>query len=44
LDNTERFGNSMPNDDPDGDGIAFVFELRFLGRSDGGHDVGDYWS
>ena len=31
-DNTEPFGNSMPNDDPDGDGVAFVFDLRFPGQ------------
>jgi hypothetical protein len=28
-DNTEPFGNSMPNDDADGDGVAPVFDLRF---------------
>jgi RHS repeat-associated protein len=31
-DNTEPFGNSMPNDDPDGDGVPFVFDLRFPGQ------------
>jgi RHS repeat-associated protein len=31
-DNTEAFGNSIPNDDPDGDGTAFVFDLRFPGQ------------
>jgi len=31
-DNTEPFGNSMPNDDPDGDGVSFVFDLRFPGQ------------
>jgi len=24
----EPFGASLPNDDPDGDGVAFVFDLR----------------
>ena len=31
-DNTEPFGNSMPNDDADGDGVAFAFDLRFPGQ------------
>ena len=31
-DNAEPFGNSMPNDDPDGDGVAFVFDLRLPGQ------------
>jgi len=31
-DNTEPFGNSMPSDDPDGDSVAFVFDLRFPGQ------------
>src|SRR5882724_5312102 len=31
-DNTEPFGNSMPNDDPDGDSVPFVFDLRFPGQ------------
>jgi hypothetical protein len=31
-DNAEPFGNSAPNDDPDGDGVAFVFDLRFPGQ------------
>jgi RHS repeat-associated protein len=31
-DNTEPFGNSMPNDDPDGDGVPFVFDLRLPGQ------------
>jgi RHS repeat-associated protein len=31
-DNTEPFGEALPNDDPDGDGIAFVFDLRFPGQ------------
>jgi len=31
-DNIEPFGNSLPNDDPDGDGVAFVFDLRFPGQ------------
>lgn len=31
-DNTEPFGNSLPNDDPDGDGQPFVFDPRFPGQ------------
>jgi RHS repeat-associated protein len=31
-DNTEPCGNSLPNDDPDGDGVPFVFDLRFPGQ------------
>ncbi|WP_081770101.1 RHS repeat-associated core domain-containing protein [Luteimonas huabeiensis] len=29
---SEAFGNSPPNPDPDGDGTAFVFDLRFPGQ------------
>ena len=28
----EAFGNDKPNEDPDGDGIAFVFDMRFPGQ------------
>lgn len=28
----EAFGNTPPNEDPDGDGIAFVFDMRFPGQ------------
>jgi RHS repeat-associated protein len=28
----EAFGNDRPNEDPDGDGIAFVFDLRYPGQ------------
>lgn len=28
----EAFGNEAPNEDPDGDGSAFVFDLRFPGQ------------
>lgn len=28
----EAFGDSTPNADPDGDGVAFVFDLRFPGQ------------
>jgi RHS repeat-associated protein len=28
----EAFGNNTPNEDPDGDGIAFVFDMRFPGQ------------
>jgi hypothetical protein len=28
-DNTEPFGAALPNDDPDGDSVPFVFNLRF---------------
>lgn len=28
----EAFGHSAPNQDPDGDGIAFVFDMRFPGQ------------
>lgn len=28
----EAFGNDGPNEDPDGDGTAFVFDLRFPGQ------------
>jgi len=31
-DNTEPFGAALPNDDPDGDGVPFVFDLRFPGQ------------
>jgi len=31
-DNTEPFGNSLPNDDPDGDGVPFGLDLRFPGQ------------
>ena len=31
-DNTEPFGDSVPNGDPDGDGVAFDFPLRFPGQ------------
>ena len=31
-DNTEPFGNSVPNNYPDGDGVAFDFSLRFPGQ------------
>jgi RHS repeat-associated protein len=31
-DQAEPFGNSVPNADPDGDGIAFDFPLRFPGQ------------
>ncbi|MGN7915898.1 RHS repeat-associated core domain-containing protein [Lysobacter sp. 22409] len=30
---SEAFGNNPPNQDPDQDGIAFVFDMRFLGQS-----------
>jgi RHS repeat-associated protein len=30
--NTEPFGKSLPEEDPDGDGIAFEFPLRFPGQ------------
>lgn len=29
---TDAFGNAKPNEDPDGDGIAFVFDQRFPGQ------------
>ncbi|MBP6748534.1 MAG: RHS repeat protein [Xanthomonadaceae bacterium] len=29
---TDAFGNDKPNEDPDGDGIAFVFDQRFPGQ------------
>jgi len=38
-DNTEPFGNSMPNDDPDGDGVPFVFDLRFPGSISTGRRI-----
>ncbi len=28
----EAFGNNTPNEDPDGDGTAFVFDMRFPGQ------------
>ena len=28
----EAFGNDRPNEDPDGDGIAFVFDMRYPGQ------------
>jgi RHS repeat-associated protein len=28
----EAFGNTPPNEDPDGDGVAFVFDMRFPGQ------------
>ena len=28
----EAFGADAPNDDPDGDGNAFVFDMRFPGQ------------
>ena len=28
----EAFGNDKPNEDPDGDGIAFVFDMRYPGQ------------
>lgn len=28
----EAFGNDMPNEDPDGDGTVFAFDLRFPGQ------------
>lgn len=28
----EAFGNDTPNEDPDGDGTAFVFDMRFPGQ------------
>jgi RHS repeat-associated protein len=28
----EAFGNDAPNEDPDGDGVNFVFDLRFPGQ------------
>jgi RHS repeat-associated protein len=31
-DNQEPFGNDSPNEDPDGDGVAFDFPLRFPGQ------------
>src|SRR5713101_9369660 len=31
-DNTEPFGATLPSDDPDGDGVPFVFDLRFPGQ------------
>jgi RHS repeat-associated protein len=31
-DNQEPFGADMPNEDPDGDGVAFDFALRFPGQ------------
>jgi RHS repeat-associated protein len=31
-DNQEPFGNDMPNEDPDGDGVAFDFPMRFPGQ------------
>jgi RHS repeat-associated protein len=31
-DNQEPFGNDTPNEDPDGDGVAFDFPLRFPGQ------------
>jgi RHS repeat-associated protein len=30
--NTEPFGKSLPEEDPDGDGVAFEFPLRFAGQ------------
>jgi RHS repeat-associated protein len=30
--NSEAFGNTAPNTDPDADGTAFVFDLRFPGQ------------
>jgi RHS repeat-associated protein len=49
-DQAEPFGNSVPNADPDGDGIAFDFPLRFPGqffdRETGNfyNAARDYWS
>ena len=31
-DNQEPFGSDLPNDDPDGDSVPFVFNLRFPGQ------------
>ena len=31
-DNQEPFGNDVPNEDPDGDGVAFDFPMRFPGQ------------
>lgn len=30
--NGESFGSTLPNEDPDGDGLSFVFNMRFPGQ------------
>ncbi|WP_170207648.1 RHS repeat-associated core domain-containing protein [Luteibacter pinisoli] len=32
LHNADPFGSTLPDEDPDGDGMAFVFDLRFPGQ------------